>query len=275
MRGLTERQKQVLEQIVLANEAHGYPPTLREIGRMLGIHSTNGVSDHVKALIRKGYLQRRGHSSRTILPTSEGLALLGKGPLESGERAGTAAGRAAEAVQAAPLAQVIPFSPSARSSMPVAEPATPERLVVASTDEVEGLQPIDPSRLVSIPILGRVAAGLPILATEQVEDRVHIDRALLPDNHAIFGLRVQGDSMIGDGIFDGDFVFVRKQFSAAPGSIVVVLIDDEATVKRYFPEGDRVRFQPSNPAMEPIYVHRREFRQSMLIGVVVGVYRRI
>ena len=88
-------------------------------------------------------------------------------------------------------------------------------------------------------------------------------------------LNVKGDSMIGDGIFDGDFVFIRKQSSATPGTIVVALIEDEATVKRFYPEGDRVRFQPSNPAMQPIYVHRREFRQSMVIGVVVGVYRRL
>jgi len=272
MKGLTERQRQVLEQIVLSIESQGFPPTLREIGRMLGINSTNGVSDHVKSLIRKGYLQRRGHSSRTILPTSEGLQLLGKDPLRPAQAA----------AKTRPLAQVVPFRGPTAPSRGVAAPAEPagEPPAESLADEPEGdwlagLLPIEPRQLVEVPILGKVAAGMPILATEHVEDRVHIDRALLPDNHSIFGLRVLGDSMIGDGIFDGDFVFVRKQSTAVPGTIVVALIEDEATVKRYFPEGDRVRFQPSNPTMEPIYVHRRDFRQSMLIGVVVGVYRRL
>src|SRR5216683_1153093 len=91
----------------------------------------------------------------------------------------------------------------------------------------------------------------------------------------VFALRVKGDSMIGDGIFDGDFLFVRKAASAQPGAIVVALIEDEATVKRYYPEQGRIRFQPSNPAMEAIYVTQSEFRSTMILGVVVGVYRKM
>jgi len=259
MKGLTDRQRQVLEQIVTTLEAQGFPPTLREIGQALGIQSTNGVSDHVKALIRKGYLQSRGHTSRTILPTREGLALLGRAPL----RRERPAGKLSASVVRPPAAPALD------------DQDLPVRAAEPLPAEVVELRPLLDTQLGEVPILGRVAAGQPILATEQVEDRVLIDRTLLPDNHAIFGLRVQGDSMIGDGIFDGDFVFIRKQSSATPGTIVVALIEDEATVKRFYPEGDRVRFQPSNPAMQPIYVHRREFRQSMVIGVVVGVYRRL
>ena len=81
--------------------------------------------------------------------------------------------------------------------------------------------------------------------------------------------------MIEDGILDGDFIFVRKSLSAEKGDIVVALIDDEATVKRFYPEGDVIRFQPANAAMQPIMVRRRDFKSVNLIGVVVGVYRKI
>jgi repressor LexA len=131
------------------------------------------------------------------------------------------------------------------------------------------------SRLVDIPIIGRVAAGLPLLATEQVEDTVQVDSFFLGTSKKVYGLRVQGDSMIGDGILSGDYIFVKKQIAAENGEIVVALIDDEATVKRIYFEGDRVRFQPSNPRMAPIYVRRDDFRSTMILGVVVGLYRKM
>ena len=81
--------------------------------------------------------------------------------------------------------------------------------------------------------------------------------------------------MIDDGIHAGDFIFVRKTPSASPGEIVVALIEDEATVKRFYPEADRVRFQPANKDMEPIYVHKSDFKQTMILGRVVGVYRKM
>jgi repressor LexA len=80
--------------------------------------------------------------------------------------------------------------------------------------------------------------------------------------------------MIEDGILDGDYIFVRKRATADPGDIVVVLIDEEATVKRYYPEGDEVRLQPANAAMEPIILRKKDFKQTMIIGRVVGVYRK-
>ena len=91
----------------------------------------------------------------------------------------------------------------------------------------------------------------------------------------MYGLRAAGESMIEDGIHDGDFIFVKKQRTAARGAIVVALIDDEATVKRYYPEGDRIRFQPSNSSMQPIYVLASDFRETQILGVVVGIYRRM
>jgi repressor LexA len=130
--------------------------------------------------------------------------------------------------------------------------------------------------VVDVPVVGKVAAGAPILAQENITDHVRIDSMLLGDSgKKVFALRVSGDSMIGDGIFDGDYIFVRKQLQAPSGEIVVAMIEDEATVKRFYPEGDRIRFQPSNPRLKPIYVNREDFRETQIIGVVVGVYRKV
>ncbi len=139
-----------------------------------------------------------------------------------------------------------------------------------------GLGAAPRNRIVSVPVLGKVAAGRPILAVEAAEDTVEIDSVLLPGSgKEVFALRVKGDSMTGDGIHEGDFLFVRKQLHAKPADIVVAMIEDEATVKRFYPEGDRIRFQASNPSHAPIYVSRSEFKQTMILGVVVGVYRRL
>ena len=131
------------------------------------------------------------------------------------------------------------------------------------------------NNMVEIPILGRIAAGQPLLAVEHVEDTVQVDSFFIGSGPEVFALRVMGESMIEDGIHDGDYIFVRKQITANRGDIVVALIDDEATCKRYYPEGDRIRFQPANSTMEPIYVRRSDFRNTSLLGVVVGVYRRM
>jgi repressor LexA len=129
--------------------------------------------------------------------------------------------------------------------------------------------------MAEIPILGKVAAGQPILAVEQATDTVRIDRVLLGGHREVFGLRIVGESMIEDGIFDGDYVFVKKTPAAKTGEIVVAMIEGEATVKRYYPEGDRIRFQPANSNMQPIYVARSEMRSVDIIGIVVGIYRKL
>lgn len=200
---LTARQQQVLDCIETSIEDQGYPPTLREICESLSIRSTNGVNDHIKALIRKGYLEREESKSR-------------------------------------------------------------------------GLRPCDSRRsnVVHVPLLGQVAAGEPLLAVESAEETLQLDRFFVGSGEDVFALRVTGESMIDDGIFDGDYVFVRKQQSAKRGDVVVAMIEEEATVKRYYPEKDRIRFQPANETMEPIYVHRSDFRSVDLLGLVVGVYRR-
>jgi repressor LexA len=129
---------------------------------------------------------------------------------------------------------------------------------------------------VAIPLMGKVAAGVPLLAVEQSGDSLQFDSFLLGGGgRPVFALRVRGDSMIGDGIHDGDYLFVRKTPKVESGQIVVALIDEEATCKRYYPEGDLIRFQPANPKLVPLLIRKADFRSTMILGVVVGVYRQL
>jgi repressor LexA len=144
----------------------------------------------------------------------------------------------------------------------------------ASNDSIPPGHSTEDDDIVEVQVLGRVAAGLPLFAEEHVIDTVRVDRGLLKGGREVFGLRVHGDSMIEAGILNGDYIFVRKQLTASRGDIVVALIGDEATVKYYFPEKDYVRFQPANKAMAPILVRAVDFKPTMLLGVVVGVFRR-
>lgn len=137
------------------------------------------------------------------------------------------------------------------------------------------LRPTHAKPVVQVPLIGRVAAGQPVLAVENVESTFKLDQALIGAAGEHFALRVDGESMIEDGIFDGDIVFVRPQSNARAGETVVALVDDEATVKRFYPEGKRVRLQPANASMQPIYVDRDDGRDLRLLGVVVGVYRQL
>jgi repressor LexA len=124
-----------------------------------------------------------------------------------------------------------------------------------------------------VPIVGRVAAGSPMLAEENVEGFVAVDRDLLKGENT-FALRVKGDSMVGAGIFDGDLVFARQQPDINRGDIVVALIDDEATVKYYYPDNGKVRLEPANRFYGPIVVDRNT-PGFHLAGKVVGVFRRV
>lgn len=151
----------------------------------------------------------------------------------------------------------------------------PLRRTPSATGNVEVVSANDNEDMAEIPILGKVAAGLPILAVEQAQDTVKVDRVLIGGHREVFGLRIVGESMIEDGIFDGDYVFVKKTASANPGDIVVAMIEGEATVKRYYPEGNQIRFQPANSHMAPIIVRRSEFKSVDIIGIVVGVYRKL
>ncbi len=121
--------------------------------------------------------------------------------------------------------------------------------------------------VVNVPILGRVAAGQPILATENIENYFPIPTEFVP-NQEVFMLCVKGDSMINAGIFDGDKILVRKQPDASNGDMIVALLDDSATVKIYYKENGHCRLQPENDTMEPIIVD-----EVSILGVVFGVFR--
>lgn len=124
-------------------------------------------------------------------------------------------------------------------------------------------------KTVDIPILGRVTAGEPILAVENIEDTYPIPIEMV-EGHDVFILKIQGESMIDAGILDGDMVLVQEQKYANNGEIVVAMMDDEATVKRFYKEDNRVRLQPENQFMEPIYSN-----QVQILGKVIGLYRTL
>ena len=126
-----------------------------------------------------------------------------------------------------------------------------------------------PKKTVDIPIIGKVTAGQPILAIEHIEDTFPIP-VELAQRGPLFMLRVQGDSMIDAGIYNNDYVLVKKQNDAKNGDIVVALIEDEATIKRFFKEKDYVRLQPENQAMSPILT-----KDVIILGKVIGLYRKL
>ena len=127
----------------------------------------------------------------------------------------------------------------------------------------------NPSRgTVTLPLVGRVAAGMPILAEQNVEDTFTLPAEIATDSSS-FVLEVHGDSMINAGIFNGDYIVVREQHSAMNGEIVVAMIDGSATVKTFYKERGRVRLQPENDAMEPIYAEN-----PTILGKVVALMRR-
>jgi repressor LexA len=210
MRELTTRQHDVLNFMRSFTARHGVPPTVREIGEKFHV-TPRAAFDHLRALERKGMLQRR-----------------------------TAPGRTARAL---------------------------------TLSEAAGGR----TASVSVPILGRIAAGQPLLAEENREGDLPIGVGALPGSpEDLFALRVRGESMISAHICDGDLVLVRRQDSAQPNDIVVALVEsesgDEATVKRFQRDGDRVVLKPEHPTMAPIVIDPSE-RQVRILGKVVGVLR--
>ena len=211
MKEMTARQREVLEFIRIFGERHGVPPTVREIGERFEF-TARAAFDHLRALERKGMLERRVTGKRA----SRTLVL----PAHKGARRGDAA--------------------------------------------VPG-----------IPLVGRIAAGVPITAVENHEDTI----PLRPDwlgtgGQDVFALRVRGDSMIEAHIMDGDLVLVRKQDTAGSGDIVAAMLDGEATVKRFARENGAVVLRPEHPTLKPIVVDagRGDFR---ILGKVVGIMRQI
>jgi repressor LexA len=208
---LTGRQRLVLETITAAISAHGYPPTMREIGDAVGLTSSSSVSHQLQALERKGYLRRdpkRPRAMEVILP---------------------------------------------------GEDDAPQ----SSFDELA------PSPGVAVPLVGRIAAGVPITAEEQVEDVFTLPQQLVGDGE-LFLLQVVGDSMIDAAICDSDWVVVRSQPTAEKGEIVAAMIDGEATVKTLARSDGHVWLMPHNPAFTPILGDEAE-----ILGKVVAVLRAV
>jgi repressor LexA len=211
MRELTDRQREVLGFIRSFTTRNGVPPTVREIGDRFRV-TPRAAFDHLRALERKGMLQRRhtaGRTSRALTLTDSGAA--------GGFRA--------------------------------------------------------------VPVLGRVAAGAPLLAEENREGELPMASGALPNGgEDVFALRVRGDSMIDAHICDGDLVLVRKQDSAHVNDIVVAMVasdatgEGEATVKRYLRDGARVVLKPENSTMSPIVVDPRQ-REVRILGKVIGLLR--
>ena len=138
--------------------------------------------------------------------------------------------------------------------------------------EIQGVLPAL-GRTLSLPIIGRVKAGEPLLAVENIEGHLNLDRNLV-SSEDVFLLRVQGDSMIEAHIQDGDFALIKPQRDAENGEIVVALIEDEATIKRIFKKRDLIRLEPANPRVEPIVVRKGE-KKVTIVGKVVGIFRKI
>jgi repressor LexA len=202
---LTKRQQEIFEFIKKYSARYGYPPTVRDIGKAVGLASSSTVHAHLANLEKVGLLRRDPSKPRAI-------EMLDK------------------AVDAA------------KSVLPG------ER---------------------GLPLVGHVAAGQPVLAEENIEDYVQVPE-IAGGEQGGFVLAVRGDSMIDAGILDGDYVVVRDQDTADDGEIVVALVGEEATVKRFFKESDHIRLQPENATMEPIRT-----REVSILGRVVGVFRKV
>jgi repressor LexA len=205
---LTKRQQEIFDFIKKYSAKYGYPPTVRDIGKAVGLASSSTVHAHLANLEKIGLLRRDPSKPRA-------LELLDR-----------AVGTAVDNV----------------------------RSVVQSP---------------GLPVVGAVQAGQPVLAEENIEDYVQVPPQIGGDD-AEFILRVRGDSMVDAGILDGDHVVVRKQESADDGDVVVALVGEEATVKRFFREADHVRLQPENAAYEPI-----RSKDVQILGRVIGLYRSV
>jgi repressor LexA len=198
---LTKRQQEIFEYVKRHGAEHGYPPTVRDIGKAIGLTSSSTVHAHLANLEKLGLLRR--------------------------------------------------------------DPTKPRAIEVLVDKAKSAVAPA------GLPVVGQVAAGQPVLAEENIEEYVPVPQ-IAGGDEGEFVLRVMGDSMIKAGIFEGDYVVVRPQETATDGEIVVALVGEEATVKRFYKEKDHIRLQPENDAVAPILS-----REVKLIGRVVGVCRRV
>ncbi|WP_323961964.1 transcriptional repressor LexA [Arthrobacter sp. JZ12] len=221
-KGLTPRQKKILETIQRSVAAHGYPPSMREIGDTVGLASLSSVTHQLAQLERMGYIRRdpkRPRAMEILLP----LTLAEDAPREAPD-------------------------------LTVADPE---------------LSPSSAVDAAMVPLVGRIAAGGPILADQLVEDVMPLPRQLVGHGE-LFMLRVSGDSMIDAAICDGDWVVVRRQNNAENGDVVAALLDDEATVKTFRQRDGHTWLLPQNTSYEPILGDH-----ATIMGKVVSVMRAL
>ena len=211
---LNKREKAILKVIEKQIKTDGYPPSVREIGKAVGLKSTATVHGYLAALEKKGYIKKESQKGRT-------LKLLKGGALEEEKQ------------------------------------ETFDKEFYSSRE------------MVNVPIIGKITAGEPILAVENITDTFPIPLDFVGNSES-FMLVVRGESMIEAGILNGDYILIRKQNSAINGEIVVALIGEEATVKTFYKEKDHIRLQPENSTMEPIIVPNCE-----ILGKVTGVFRKM
>jgi repressor LexA len=211
---LTKRQQEIFDFIKRYSSQYGYPPTVRDIGKAVGLASSSTVHAHLANLERLGLLRRDPSKPRAI---------------ELLDRVREDVGAAVESV--------------AENVRSIVRPG--------------------------LPLVGNVAAGQPILAEENIEDYVEVP-PIAGGEEGEYVLRVRGESMKDIGILEGDYVVVRPQETASDGEIVVALVGEEATVKRFFREADHVRLQPENSTMEPIRTN-----DVRVLGRVVGLFRNV
>lgn len=231
--GLTARQRRILEVIREAVATRGYPPSVRELGERIGLASPSSVSYQLKILEEKGFLRRDPNRPRAIEVI-----------IPSGEQGSTL------------------------------HPATPNQATQnqATRDETrihESGAYDDNPEAVRVPVVGRIAAGGPILAEEAVEDVFALPKQLVGEGN-LFLLEVRGDSMVDAAICDGDWVVIRQQPTAENGEIVAALLDNEATVKTFRRTGRQVWLIPHNPSYEPI-----DGNEATILGKVVAVLRSV
>ncbi|SDH91618.1 repressor LexA [Arthrobacter subterraneus] len=218
-KGMTPRQKKILETIQRSVAAHGYPPSMREIGDTVGLASLSSVTHQLAQLERMGYIRRDPKRPRAM------EILL---PLTFGEEA--------------------------------------PRALPSSEEEPAPVSAVDAAM---VPLVGRIAAGGPILADQVVEDVMPLPRQLVGHGD-LFMLRVSGDSMIDAAICDGDWVVVRQQSTAENGDVVAALLDDEATVKTLRQRDGHTWLLPQNTSYEPILGDH-----ATIMGKVVSVMRAL
>jgi len=242
---LPARQRDVVTLIVKLTDEHGYPPTLAELATALGLKNRMTVHQHVAALKKKGIVQWEPGLNRSLRVLPEGLRLIAHpGAGDEDSQSNVVAFSAAEAR----------YSSSGSSSY---------------SDSSSSSSSSSSSRPRGIPMVGAIAAGMPIDAIE-TNDYLAVESQYASN---CFALKVKGESMIEDGIYDGDFVIVKPNPSPLNGEVVVALVDGSATLKRFFKENGGFRLQPANSEMQPIFVGPDE--ELSIQGTVVALFRKM